>query len=377
MNYSTRLIALVNRFCMKKPLLAFFLIFALIPISSSYSQEFTDKEPTLGIVLTSFSPFNYKDDDGKTVILGEVENTKNFPISGIKIWAGFYDNFSENPLETIIGTTILEVIPPLGKSPYMIISDTPNSAITSVSVNLLGFNSSPEKKSQLKLQLDTLEIGEKLSLSGTITNNGELNSTDTKIQLISYDAFNPPRVLGIATINLENDIAPGDSENFEFDVKRDSRAADFKIVAESKDYVTDLLAISDTSLEVLNKLVTINDITVTDSDGNRLPFFSVSSTINIQSELNFQNLSIEESEIQSYVYWIQIKKSIENDEGVTKTFVEFIGSAEGSIESEDIEIPSVGWIPQNEGVYFVETFVWDPKNIPLASKGPISLILIK
>jgi len=374
MIYSTRLVASVKRLCMKKALLAFFLIFTLFPISSSYSQELTDKEPTLGIVLTSFSPFNYKDDDGKTVILGEVENTKNFPISGVKIWAGFYDNFSENPLETIIGTTILEVIPPFGKSPYMIISETPNSAITSVSVTLLGFNSSPEKKPQLKLHLDTLEIGEKLSLSGTITNNGELNSTDTKIQLISYDVFNPPRVLGIATINLENDIAPGGTENFEFDVKRDSRAVDFKIVGESKDYVTSLLDITDTSLEVLNKLVTINDITVTDSDGNRLPFFSVGSTINIQSELDFQNLSLEESEIQSYVYWIQIKKSVEID---SVTYVEFIGSAEGSIVSENIEIPSVGWIPQNDGVYFVETFVWDPKNIPLASKGPLSLILVK
>jgi len=375
MIYSTRLIANAKRFCMKKTLLAVFLIFALFPISSSYSQEFTDKEPTLGIVLTSFSPFNYKNDDGKTVILGEVENTKNFPISGIKIWAGFYDNFSENPLETIIGTTILEVIPPFGKSPYMIISENPNSAITSVSVNLLGFNSSPEKKPQLKLQLDTLEIGEKLLLSGTITNNGELNSTDTKIQLISYDTFYPPRVLGIATINFENDITPGETETFEFDVKRDSRAVDFKIVAESKDYSTNLLDITDTSLEVLNKLITINDITVTDSDGNRLSDISVDSTIKIQSELDFQNLSLEEFEIQSYVYWIQIKKSVEID-GVTKTFVEFIGSVEGSIQTEDIEIPSVGWIPQNDGLYFVETFVWDPNNIPLASKGPISLILV-
>jgi len=64
------------------------------------------------------------------------------------------------------------------------------------------------------------------------------------------------------------------------------------------------------------------------------------------------------------------------DDGVTTTFVEFIGSAEGSIQTEDIEIPSVGWIPQNDGVYFVETFVWDPKNIPLASQGPFSLILV-
>ena len=100
MIYSTRLIANVKRFCMKKTLLAIFLIFALFPISSSYSQEFTDKEPTLGIVLTSFSPFNYKNDDGKTVILGEVENTKNFPISGIKIFCVFY--FPKNNSFTVI-----------------------------------------------------------------------------------------------------------------------------------------------------------------------------------------------------------------------------------------------------------------------------------
>jgi len=221
-----------------------------------------------------------------------------------------------------------------------------------------------------------LEIGEKLLLSGTITNNGELNSTDTKIQLISYDAFNPPRVLGIATINLESDIVPEGTETFEFDVKRDSRAADFKIVAESKDYVTNLLAISDTSLEVLNKLVTINDITVTDSDGNRFSAVSVDSSIKIQSELDFQNLSLEESEIQSYVYWIQIKKSEVDEQENTKSFVHFIGKVEGSFTSAGQQIPSVEWIPQEDGLYFVETFVWDPKNIPLASKGPISLILV-
>jgi len=375
MIYCTRLIASVNCLCMKKALLLF-LIFALFPISSSYSQEFIDKQPTLGIVLTSFSPFNYKDIDGQTIILGEVENTKNFPVSGIKIWAGFYDNISENPLETTIGTTIIEVIPPFGKSPYMIISETSNPAITSVSVNLLGFNSSPEKKQKLNLHLDTLEISEKLSLSGTITNDGELNSTSTKIQLISYDSFNPPRVLGIATVNLENDIIPGGTDNFEIDVKRDSRASAFKIVAESQDYSSGIFDITDTSLELLNKLVTISDIAITDNEGNRLSDISVGSSIKIQSELDFQESSFEESEVQQYVYWIQIKKSIEIN-GETKSFVEFIGNAEGSIDSKGVEHPSVGWIPENDGLYFVETFVWDPNHNPLASKGPLSLILVK
>ncbi len=375
MIYSTRLIASVNCFCMKKTLLILFLIITLFPISSSYSQEFVDKAPTLGIVLSSFSPFNYKDVDGKTVILGEVSNTKNFPVSGIKIWAGFYDSFSENPLETTIGTTIMEVIPPFGKSPYMIISETSNSAITSVSVNLLGFNSSPEKKQQLNIHLDTLKLTENLSLSGTITNDGALNSTNTKIQLISYDSFNPPRVLGISTFNLENDLIPGETDNFEFDVKRDSRATAFKIVGESQDYSTGLLDITDTSRQLQNKLVIISDITVTDTEGNRLSDVSVGSSINIQSKLDFQDLSLEESEVQEYVYWIQIKKSLEIN-GETKSFVEFIGNTKSSIDSEGIENPSVGWIPENDGLYFVETFVWDPQHNPLASKGPISLILV-
>lgn len=374
MIYSTTLIASVNHFCMKKIILALFLLFTLFPISSSYSQV-VDKEPTLGIVLTSFSPFNYKDVDGKTVILGEVSNTKNFPVSGVKIWAGFYDDFGENPLETTIGTTIMEVIPPFGKSPYMIKSQTSNPAITSVSVNLLGFNSSPEKKQQLNLHLNTLELGEKLSLSGTITNNGKLNSTNTKIQLISYDSFNPPRVLGIATVNLENDITPGGTDNFEFSVKRDSRAAAFKIVGESQDYSTGLLDITDTSLQIQNKLVTISDIAVTDEEGNRLSDVSVGSSIKIQSQLDFQDLSLEEAEVQQYVYWIQIKKSVEIN-GETKSFVEFIGKQEGTINFEGVENPSVGWIPEDDGLYFVETFVWDPKYNPLASTGPLSLILV-
>ncbi|MFB5631552.1 MAG: hypothetical protein ACE5RN_08175 [Nitrosopumilaceae archaeon] len=361
---------------MKKAILVIFLIFTLFPISSSFSQELVDKKPTLGISLTSFSPFNYKNSDGKTVILGEVQNTKNFPVTGVKIWAGFYDNASEKPLETKIGTTIMEVIPPFGKSPYMIISDSSNPAINSVSVNLLGFNSSPDKKQQLKLTLDTLKIGEKLSLSGKITNNGKLNSTNTKIQLISYDAFNPPRVLGISTVNLVTDIVPGGSENFEFDVKRDARSSAFKIVAESKDFSSGLLEITDTSIQVQNKLITIDDIAVTDPQGNRLSDVSVGSSINIQSKLSFEDLSLKESDAQEYVYWIQIKKSVEIN-GETKSFVEFIGNAEGTMDSEGGEIPSVGWIPENDGLYFVETFVWDPKYNPLASNGPISLILVK
>jgi hypothetical protein len=374
MIYSTRLIATIKFFYMKK-VLALFLIFSLIPIGTSYSQELVDKEPTLGIALTSFSPFNYKAEDGSTIILGEVENRKNFPVSGVKIWAGFYDNIGKNPLESTIGTTILEVIPPFGKSPYMIKSPSSNSAITSVSVTLLGFNSSPEKKPKLSLVLDTLEIVDKLSLSGKLTNNGDLNATNTKIHLISYDAFVPPRVLGIATIELDNKLESGGTDDFEIAAPYDSRASAFKIVAESVNYSTGLIDVTDTTVSALTKLVSINDIGIMDSEGNRMSDITTNTPVNIQSTILLQYSKDKDSLTQPYVYWVQIKKSVEVD-GKTKSFVEFIGKAEGIFTSAGQQIPSVEWTPQNEGLYFVETFVWDPVSLPLASKGPISLILV-
>ena len=104
---------------MKSIILIVFFALLLFPISSSFSQK-TDQPSQFGIALTSFTPYNFKDDDGHTVIIGEVENLKNCPITQVKVWAGFYDDINKQPLETAIGTTVIDVIPPFGKSPYEI-----------------------------------------------------------------------------------------------------------------------------------------------------------------------------------------------------------------------------------------------------------------
>jgi len=354
---------------MKKTLLALFLIFSLFPISTSFSQK-TDTESTFAIVLTSNSPYNYKDEDGTTVILGEVENTKNFPITGVTIFAAFYDDISEQPIETIRGTTILDVILPFSNSPYMIKSPTPNSAITSVSINLLGFNSASPKQESLSIKQDSFIVGKQVTFSGSITNNGELTSDDTKVHLVFFDAFRPPRILGISSITIDEEIPAGSSANFDFNTKYDSRAVRVNVFAESNNYLANVLDLPFSAPDVLTKLVTINDISITDTEGNRLPDVPVDSTVNIQSRIWIQYSADQASPEQPYIYYIQIKQSGE------KAFVEFIGKAEGAFETGGTKIPSVEWKPQNTGLYFVETFVWDPNAVPLASKGPIALILV-
>jgi len=113
---------------MKKILLVAFFTIILLPLSSSFSQV-TDTPSTLAIVLTSDAPFHFKNQEGYTIIIGEVENIRNFPIKDLVISAGFYDFNSKQPLEIVRGTTILDVIPAFGKSPFMISSENPNAAI--------------------------------------------------------------------------------------------------------------------------------------------------------------------------------------------------------------------------------------------------------
>jgi len=354
---------------MKNILLILFFAFLLLPISSSFSQNI-DQPSQFGIALTSFTPYNFKDSNGHTIIIGEIENLKNFPITQVKVWGGFYDDRGEQPLETAIGTTVIDVIPPFGKSPYVIKSPNPNSAITSVSVNLLGFTSAAPKNEQLVIDSKVTEIGDNIKISGTIKNNAAVEASQTKIHIAFFDAFKPPRILGIGTIELEEPLGGNSSTNFEFNERFDSRSLGYKVFAESATYYSNINNVGISNSNVLTKLVTIHDISVEDDEGNKLSDVAVGNRISIESKIAIEYSKDQETSEQPYRYYVQIKQSGE------KAFVEFIGIHEGSFSSAEALFPSVKWTPTNPGLYFVETFVWDTNAVPLASKGPVILILV-
>ena len=348
----------------------FLVLFALIlfPVGSSFSQK-TDTPSQFGIALTSTAPYNYKDSNGHTVIIGEIQNLKNFPITGVKIWGGFYNEIGDQPLETSIGTTMLDVIPAFGKSPYMIKSPNANAAISSVSVNLLGFTSATPKNQNLVISSETSEIGEKIRISGTITTNSGVDATNVKVHLAFYDAFQPPRILGISTVEIPSAITSGSSAKFEFNEKLDSRSLGYKVFAESSNHLSNVQNVVIRHSEVLTTLVTINDISINDEEGNKTSDVTAGSKIMVQSELSAQYSDPKKSE-QQYRYYIQVKQSGE------EARVEFIGIYEGSLSGTGSQFPSVEWVPEKAGLYFIETFVWDQNAVPLAAKGPVILVLV-
>jgi len=312
---------------------------------------------------------HFKNQEGYTIIIGEVENTRNFPINNVVISAVFYDANSVQPLEIVKGTTILDVIPPFGKSPYMISSENPNAAITNIAVKIQGFNSAPPKNEELGIESEISEFGEEIKIFGTLTNNAVVNSSQTKIHLAFYDAFIPPRILWISTIELEEAIMGDSSIDFEFDEKLDPRSLGYKIFAESDIYYSNIQNVNILRSELLTKLVLINDISINDDEGNKLLDIFEGTVVNIQSRISLQHATDQEDTEQPYVYYAQVKQSETGK-------VEFLGIFEEIFDEGGDELTSVEWIPQNKGLFFIETYVWDPNAVALASKGPIMLVLV-
>jgi len=353
-------------------LLLIFLIGSLFPASIGFSQ-LTEKPPTLGIELSNTEPFWYKDNDGKTVVIGEVINKKTHPITNVKIGVYFYDQINDNPLEFVTAKTTLDVIPPLGKSSFMVKSNSANSAISYVTAKPFGFFSSEDKYQLLSLEPGEIKIGNDLELSGTITHNGPLNSTNTKIHLLSYDIFEPPRIVGLATIDVDGDLLPGSTTTFEFKTNQDYHASSFKIVAESDGYQSPLTDVKSSVVVIPTKAVIIDGIGITDSNGNELSTSDiiVGTPVNIGSQIRIQHSS-GGFENQPYVFYVQIKQFGE-------PVVEFIGTYEDSFQSSgsNIHSPIVEWTPKNEGGFFIETYVWSIENMPLAKPSPnIVLVLV-
>ncbi len=351
---------------MQKIFLCAFLILMLFPISSGFSQK-SDTPSTLSVALTSDSPFVYKDKEGYTIVVGNVENRSELTsVTNVQLIANFYDETGNEPLETVLGGTILEVIPELGTSPYVIQSESANPNITHVSIVLEGFSASPSKSQQLVVESTDILLDENLRVSGILTNGGS-PITDTFVYLAFYDAFIPPRLIGISSTQI-GDVEANEKVDFYFNEEIDQRAISFQIFAQSNVFYSNF--VDEKIPQQITKLVTISGVSLIDSQGNKLSEITVGSTVNIQSKALIHFSIDQKSNETPYTYYAQVKQSGE------KPYVEFIGKFDGRFIGTGSQSISIDWIPENSGLFFIETYVWDRNNIPIADKGPIVLIVV-
>jgi len=336
---------------------------APIPVWAQYTQ------PSSSLTVKVLTTYSYKAEDGSTVVIGEVQNTNNFPVTGVRLGVSFYDEKGKI-LEYKTGTTLLKVIPPSGKAPYSISSLKKDLTITDVSINLTGFNSSPARQQVLQISAGTLQISDQLTFLGTIINGGTIPTTGTTIYLLSYDAFD--RVVGIVTTTpMPDDIAVGKVANFSMTSTPSPITRSYKLVAESDNFQSPLVDVKDIKVKLssLTKLVTIADISVTDPQGNKYSTIPVGSQVNITNSI-WIKYAADQSTEQSYVCYVQIKR--------VGGGVEFIGTAQGVFHGAERQNPSVIWVPESDGAFFIEVYVWDLNAMALSSPSSIiNLMLVQ
>lgn len=343
-----------------------FLILVLFPISSGFSQK-SDTLSTLSVALTSDSPFVYKDHEGYTVVVGNVINKNGLtPITNVQLRVNFYDDTGTEPLETVRGGTILEVIPELATSPYLIKSNSPNPNITQISIFLEGFLPSSSKSQQLVVESKSVLLDENLKLSGVLSNGGS-PITDTSVYLAFYDAFIPPRLIGVSSIPI-GDVAANEKVDFYFNEEIDQKAVSFQIFAQSNVFYSNF--VDEKIPQQLTRLATISDVSLTDSQGNRLTEITTGSIVNIRSNVMVQFSIDQKTNETPYTYYAQVKQSGEIP------YVEFLGKSDGRFIDTGSQSVMIDWVPEKSGVFFIETFVWDRDNIPIANKGPIAVIVV-
>ena len=338
-------------------MLVILLAFSLISSNLVWAQTLPSNT-SLTVEIPDSSTYSYRADDGTTIVLGEVVNHNNFPITGVTIGVSFLDQNS-NTLEYKTGSTLLKIIPGNGKAPFSISSTKSDPAIKNVQTKIAGFTSSASKQQVLSIVPGKLQIASKLSLSGTIKNNGAMISSGTTIYLISYDPFQ--RVVSVANTAPIN-LGSGTTSSFSITSTPSSHAKSYKLVAESNNYQSTITDVTDITATLP---VIISGTIVTDPQGKKYSTIPVGAPVKITSEL--RNLGSQAN--QAYDYYVQVK----NFAGE----VEFIGDYSGVFLGES-DNATVTWNPTTDGPYFIETYVWSTDNVPLAPTGPIiNVVLVK
>ncbi|MGI0047496.1 MAG: hypothetical protein ACREBB_09985 [Nitrosotalea sp.] len=330
------------------------------PCPSPIDSTDTTAPPSSSVQVWVCSSYSDKAPDGTTVVLGKVYNNNDSPVTDVKVGVTFED-LNSNVLEYKTGTTLLQVVAPHSMAPFSISSTKADPSITQIAVNLAGFTPASARPQSLTISPGPLQMSDNMILAGTIQNGGTSTATNTRIYLLSYDAFQ--RVVAISTTTTQ-DIGAGSIANFTLTSTPSSRAKTFQLVAESDNYQSLPTSVSNivASLPVL-----VSDTNVTSPAGGSYSSIPVDAPVKISS-----NLSYLLSNPQSYVYYVQVKKFGGE--------VAFIGNSTGVfLGSEDQDhTESISWTPDATGSYYVETYVWDSDGVPISSAGTtVSIVLVK
>ena len=344
---------------MNKPIFGIILFLFLLPIPAIFSQEYTDTNPTLTVSINSNSNFIYQDSEGYTVVIGLIEN--NDPLSfltNVVIQAIFYDDFNPNPLEVKEGSTILKVIPPNSKSPFIIRSDNPNPDITEVSTKFLTFDTSESMNNSLNISINDVSLEPTITSSDNvyslsflgILQNGDTSISNTVAHLAFYDVFN--RIIQISTIEI-GDVDANELVSLKLNEQIHSSSVGFVLFSESDKFYSDVIDVKITTPQLTTNLATTCGSSEVNVGGNCTSYdisggHVISATVNTNDNSFIINIDSDDDGT------LTISPSTSTQKGIFMVLVDGEESDDAEINGNTVIVP---FNAGTEEIEIIGTFV--------------------
>ena len=344
---------------MKKLFFGIVFVLILFPVSQSFSQEYTDTNPTLIVSTNSDENYFYQDSEGHTVVIGVIEN--NDPLSfvtNVKVQAYFYDEFNPDPLEVKEGSTILDVIPPSSSSPFIIRSENPNSDIVDVFTKLSTFETSKIMDDSLKITINDIslvsdtnsnELEYVFSFSGFLR-NGNSQTSETSVYLAFYDVFD--RIIQVSKINVGN-LGIDELASIKLTEDINSSSVGFVLFSESDKFYSDTINLELPSPQFNPNLPTTCNSNEVNIGGNCTSYdisggHITSATVNLDDNSVIINIHADDDGV------LTISPSESTQRGIFMVLVDGEESDDAEINGNTVIVP---FGAETEQIEIIGTFV--------------------
>ena len=344
---------------MKKLIFGIVFVLILFPVSQSFSQEYTDTNPTLIVSTNSNTNYVYQDSEGHTVVIGVIEN--NDPLSfvtNVKVKAYFYDEFNPEPLEVNEGSTMLDVIPPSSSSPFIIRSENPNSDIVDVFTKLSTFETSKIMDDSLKITINDIslvsdtnsnELEYVFSFSGFLR-NGNSQTSETSVYLAFYDIFD--RIIQVSKINVGN-LGIDELASIKLTEDINSSSVGFVLFSESDKFYSDTINLELPSPQFNPNLPTTCNSNEVNIGGNCTSYdisggHITSATVNLDDNSVIINIHADDDGV------LTISPSESTQRGIFMVLVDGEESDDAEINGNTVIVP---FGAETEQIEIIGTFV--------------------
>lgn len=307
------------------------------------------------------------------VVYGEVFNDGTKPLQRITLQALFFDSrgtiiaLEEEFVE--IGTLMSGM-----RAPFAIASAVDMQRVHDYSILVVYLELAQAKDVRLSITSHNMNLQDNIVITGKVRNDSSLTSTDTRVFATFYDSNG--RIVGtVNDFSTPVNITPGTEATFElipdFDV---SNATGYYLIAESKEYLSAAVETkereipSGPTVKEPDRPVGIGAVVLSDTKFVNILGTEVRSLGAGEQVIISNQVTNNQEHDQGFAYIVQVKDA--------DGFSVMVSWVSGSIPPERTLDLGLSWVPESEGQYSVEVFVWESVATPAPLTGIKSMSAI-